>query len=75
MGEVQLPLAAVRNQLEAALDLVVQVARFPDGRRRIVAVAEVLVGAGASEGGSRTRLIADADGLVALPCAAPGAGA
>jgi len=75
MGEVQLPLAAVRSQLEAALDLVVQVARFPDGRRRIVAVAEVLVGAGASEGGSRTRLIADADGLVAPPCAAPGVGA
>ena len=67
MGEVQLPLAAVRSQLEAALDLVVQVARFPDGRRRIVAVAEVLSGTGASEGGSRTRLIADADGLVARP--------
>ena len=32
MGEVQLPLAAVRSQLEAALDLVVQVARFPDGQ-------------------------------------------
>ncbi len=75
MGEVQLPLAAVRNQLEAALDLVVQVARFPDGRRRIVAVAEVLAGSGASEGGSRTRLIADADGLVAQPGAATGEGA
>jgi len=74
MGEVQLPLAAVRNQLEAALDLVVQVARFPDGRRRIVAVAEVLAGSGASEGGSRTRLIADADGLVAQPGAATGEG-
>ncbi len=65
MGEVQLPLAAVRSQLEAALDLVVQVARFPDGRRRIVAVAEVVEGAGAPEAGSRTRLVADADGLVA----------
>jgi pilus assembly protein CpaF len=64
MGEVQLPLAAVRSQLEAALDLVVQVARFPEGRRRIVAVAEVIEGAGATEGGSRTRLVADADGLV-----------
>jgi pilus assembly protein CpaF len=63
MGEVQLPLAAVRSQLEAALDLVVQVARFPDGRRRIVAVAEVLEGV--LEGGSRTRLIADGDRLVA----------
>jgi pilus assembly protein CpaF len=64
MGEVQLPLAAVRSQLEAALDLVVQVARFPDGSRRIVAVAEVVEGAGASESGSRTRLVADANGLV-----------
>ncbi len=63
MGEVQLPLAAVRSQLEAALDLVVQVARFPEGRRRIVAVAEVVQGA--SEGAGRTRLIANADGLVA----------
>ncbi len=64
MGEVQLPLAAVRSQLEAALDLVVQVARFPDGCRRIVAVAEVVEGAGASDSGSRTRVVADADGLV-----------
>ncbi len=63
MGEVQLPLAAVRSQLEAALDLVVQVARFPEGRRRIVAVAEVVEGA--SDGAGRTRLIADANGLVA----------
>jgi len=64
MGEVQLPLAAVRSQLEAALDVVVQVARFPSGSRRIVAVAEVVEGAGASESGSRTRLVADAGGLV-----------
>jgi pilus assembly protein CpaF len=64
MGEVQLPLSAVRSQLESALDLVVQVARFPEGRRRIVAVAEVLEAAGEGEAGGRTRLIADADGLV-----------
>src|SRR5206468_11834618 len=35
MGEVQLPLAAVRSQLEAALDLVIQVARRADGSRRV----------------------------------------
>ena len=64
MGEVPLPLAAVRSQLEAALDLVVQVARFADGRRRIVAVAEVIEGAGATEGARRTRLVADADGVI-----------
>jgi len=62
MGEVQLPLAAVRAQLESALDLVVQVARRPGGSRRVVAVAEVLEGGG--EGGARTRLVADAIGLV-----------
>ena len=58
-GEVQLPLAAVRSQLEAALDLVVQVARLADGSRRIVAVAEVLQGADAGHGSHRTRLVAD----------------
>ena len=70
MGEVQLPLAAVRSQLEAALDLVVQVARFPDGTRRVVAVAEVIEGAGAAESGSRTRLVADARGRVAADAGA-----
>jgi Flp pilus assembly CpaF family ATPase len=66
MGEVLLPLAAVRAQLEAALDLVVQVARRPDGSRRVVAVAEVVDLAGAGQG-ARTRLLAGPDGVVALP--------
>ncbi len=65
MGEVQLPLAAVRSQLEAALDLVVQVARRPDGSRRVVAVAEVLEGGGSGETGARTRLVAGPGGVVA----------
>jgi pilus assembly protein CpaF len=59
MGEVQLPLAAVRSQLEAALDLVIQVARRADGSRRVVAVAQVLEGADAAGGAGRTRLVAD----------------
>ena len=67
MGEVQLPLAAVRGQLEAALDLVVQVARRPDGTRRVVAVAEVLQGGDAVDSGARTRLVAGPDGVVARP--------
>jgi pilus assembly protein CpaF len=71
MGEVQLPLAAVRSQLESALDLVVQVARRPDGSRRVVAVAEVLAGPQIVDGGPRTRLIADADGLIVPPAGAP----
>ena len=41
MGDVALPLAAVREQVRSALDLVVQIARRPDGGRRVVAVAEV----------------------------------
>ncbi|MEA2931558.1 MAG: pilus assembly protein CpaF, partial [Actinomycetota bacterium] len=74
MGDVALPLAAVRGQVEAALDLVVQIARRPDGSRRIVAVAEVVEratwAAGHGEDGReppRTRSIADADGVLALP--------
>ena len=39
---LDLPLAAVRDQLAAALDLVVQVARLADGGRGVVAVAEVV---------------------------------
>jgi pilus assembly protein CpaF len=41
MGDVALPLAAVREQVRSALDLVVQIARRPDGSRQVVAVAEV----------------------------------
>ncbi|HEX3622866.1 MAG TPA: CpaF family protein [Acidimicrobiales bacterium] len=65
MGEVQLPLAAVRSQLESALDLVIQVARRPDGSRKVVAVAEVLEGGEQADGGARTRLVADATRVLA----------
>ena len=34
MGDVQLPLGAVREQVHAALDLVVHLARQRDGTRR-----------------------------------------
>jgi len=74
MGEVQLPLAAVRSQMEAALDLVVQVARRPDGTRRVVAVAEVLEGVDAAGGGARTRLLVGPQGVVAGPSRARRAG-
>ena len=39
---LDLPMAAVRDQLSSALDLVVQVARTGEGRRSVVAVAEVI---------------------------------
>jgi pilus assembly protein CpaF len=75
MGEVGLPLPAVRAQLDAALDLVVQVARRPGGARRIVAVAEVVDhGIDAAVDGlrpARTRPLAGPDTLTALPCRPP----
>ncbi|MEJ7582796.1 MAG: CpaF/VirB11 family protein [Acidimicrobiales bacterium] len=63
-GSVALPLAAVREQLVSAVDLVVHVARSVDGVRRVVAVAEVACDTGAP---SRTRPIADAAAVIALP--------
>jgi pilus assembly protein CpaF len=58
-AELGLPLAAVRAQLDASLDLVVHVARRHDGSRAVVEVAEVVEGS--------TTLLADACGLRALP--------
>jgi pilus assembly protein CpaF len=45
LGEGRVPLAAVRQQVASALDVVVQVARGRGGSRRVVAVGEVVVGA------------------------------
>jgi pilus assembly protein CpaF len=42
MGDVDLPLLAIREQLVSALDYVVHVARATDGRRRVSAVGEVV---------------------------------
>lgn len=41
LADVGLPLPAVREQLVSSLDIVVQVARRPDGSRAVVAVAEL----------------------------------
>ena len=41
MGDVDLPLVAVREQVASAIDMVVHLARKADGARRVVAVAEV----------------------------------
>jgi pilus assembly protein CpaF len=62
MGSVALPLAAVREQVDAALDLVVQVARRPDGSRAVIEVAEV-----DGDGPGRVRHLAGAAGLLSLP--------
>jgi len=41
MSGVDLPVHAIREQIASALDLVVQLQRFPDGSRRVVRVSEV----------------------------------
>jgi pilus assembly protein CpaF len=41
MGGVDLPIAAIREQIASALDLIVHQARFRDGSRRITSVTEV----------------------------------
>ena len=72
MGDVDLPLAAVRAQVESALDLIVQVARRPDGSRRVVEVAEVCrppdeVGDAERRASARVRQLAGPDRVTALP--------
>jgi Flp pilus assembly CpaF family ATPase len=41
MAGVDLPLLAIRKQIQSALDLIIQIKRSRDGKRRIVSVAEV----------------------------------
>ena len=55
MADVGLPFEAVRDQVAAAVDLVVQVVRRPNGNRRISAVGEVVESPG--PGGSRIRAL------------------
>ena len=63
LGDVQLPLDAVRDQVHASIDLVVHVARQADGSRRIVAVAEV----GDPHDANRIELLADGVRVHAAP--------
>ena len=42
MASGEIPLSAIRNQVVSAVDLIVQVARFKDGRRRIVSITDVV---------------------------------
>ncbi len=70
MADVDLPLAAVREQLDAAVDLVVHLGRRADGTRRIAAVAEVAAPDASAPparpgvAGPRTELVADGDRLL-----------
>lgn len=56
-----LPLRAVREQIASAVDVVVQVARGADGRRRVVEVAEVAIDPDAAE---RTSTVTTATEVV-----------
>lgn len=42
MGQVNLPSRAIRSQVVAALDIIVQIERMRDGQRRIVQISEVI---------------------------------
>jgi len=39
---VEMPVRAIREQVVAALDIIVQIARFPDGRRCITHISEIV---------------------------------
>lgn len=64
MGGVELPLTALRSQLAAAVDIVVQTARLRDGRRLITHVTEVV-------GVDPVRGYQLKDLMLALPAAKP----
>jgi pilus assembly protein CpaF len=66
LADAGMPLVAVRDQLAATVDLVVQVARRPDGTRRVTSMAEV---GSVEDAGARLecRVIADDAGLRSLP--------
>jgi len=42
MGDVELPLFALRSQIALALDIIVQISRMGDGTRKIIQISEVL---------------------------------
>lgn len=65
LGGVALPLAAVRGQLAAAIDAVVQVARRANGAREIVDVAEVGPARSGRAVAVRSLLVRESDALVA----------
>ena len=38
---IDMPVRAIREQVVSAIDLIVQIARFPNGRRRVTHITEV----------------------------------
>ena len=41
MGSGEMPLSAIRHQVVSAVDLIVQAARFRDGKRRVISITDV----------------------------------
>lgn len=41
MGGIELPVSAIRQQVASAVDIIVQIARLPDGRRVVLSINEV----------------------------------
>jgi pilus assembly protein CpaF len=69
MGDVDLPLGAVREQIGSAIDLVVHLARHADGARRVLAVGEVVPGSDAAA--PTVRLLSDGERITCLPARPP----
>ncbi len=67
MGDVALPLVAIREQLRAAVDLIVHVARQPDGSRRVVSMAEPMPDGETGSSISVNVLTGPSGELVTLP--------
>ena len=42
MGAGEMPLSAIRHQVVSAVDLIVQAARFRDGKRRVISITDVV---------------------------------
>ncbi len=42
MAGIEMPLVAIREQISRAINMILQVERSPDGKRRITSVAEIL---------------------------------
>ena len=42
MGEIELPIKAVRGYIESAIDLVITIERLSDGKRKVTSISEVV---------------------------------
>ena len=42
MGEIELPIKAIRGYIESAIDLVINIERLSDGKRKITSISEIV---------------------------------